>query len=154
MENETPTIFEWMGGRPVLRRLLKKFYAKVEVDEMLAPLFKHMPPDHHEHVAMWFEEVLGGEPLYTEERGGFKNMIKMHRGRAIKPEQRDRWVELMMETVEEVDLPQDPEFRAAFVGYIEFGSRRALSNSQPGAPMPTRETILKWGWGVAPPGTP
>lgn len=154
MSKEIPTLFEWMGGREAVRRLLKVFYEKVEQDELLAPLFKRMPEDHHVHVAMWFEEVFGGATIYTEERGGFQNMIKMHRGRSIQAMQRERWVALMMKSADEVDLPSDPEFRAAFAGYIEWGSRRALANSQPNAKPSKRTTVPRWGWGSAPPGTP
>lgn len=150
---ETPTLFEWMGGREVLLKLMQTFYAKVENDEFLAPMFAHMSADHPEHVAIWLEEVLGGEARYTAERGGFKGMVSKHRGRSIQPEQRQRWVSLMMESADEVNLPSDPEFRSAFAGYIEFGSRRAQANSQPKAARPKRETIKKWGWGEAPPGT-
>lgn len=150
---DQPTLFEWMGGREVLNSLLKRFYEKVKEDDLISPLFEHMADDHHTHVAMWFEEVLGGEPIYTEERGGFKTMLSRHKGRAIRPEQRDRWVALMLETADEVNLPSDPEFRSAFVAYIEWGSRRALANSQPDAPPSKRDTVPRWGWGEAPPGT-
>lgn len=152
--NEVPTLFEWMGGREVLSLLMKTFYAKVEKDELLAPLFGRMIADHPEHVAMWMEEVLGGAPRYTDERGGFKTMIRKHRGRNIQPEQRDRWMKLMLETADEINLPRDPEFRSAFVGYLEWGSRRAERNSKPDAEPSKRETVPKWGWGEAKPGTP
>lgn len=151
---DLPTLFEWMGGREVLRNLMETFHPKVLKDPLLAEMFREVPHFHPEHLAMWFEEVLGGEPLYTKERGGFKTMIGMHRGRAIQPEQRKRWVELLMETADEVGLPSDPEFRSAFIAYVEFGSRRAQNNSQPDAPPSRRETVLLWGWGESKPGTP
>jgi len=50
-----------------------------------------------------------------------------------------------------VGLPDDPEFRAAFVGYIEWGTRLALANSQPDASPPREAPVPHWGWGVAPP---
>ncbi|MDP4536983.1 group II truncated hemoglobin [Alkalimonas collagenimarina] len=148
-----PTLFEWMGGREAVATLLEKFYEKVKQDDLLKPLFQHMADDHHAHVAMWFEEVLGGTTIYTEDRGGFKTMLRRHRGRKIQPEQRERWVALMLQTADEIELPTDPEFRSAFVAYIEWGSRRALANSQPDAPPSKRETVPRWGWGEAPPGT-
>ncbi|AOM41238.1 group II truncated hemoglobin [Xenorhabdus hominickii] len=154
MTNKTPTLFEWMGGREALMKLMTVFYDKVEKDELLAPLFKNMKSDHPAHVAMWLEEVLGGEERYTNERGGFKVMLSRHRGRSIQPEQRKRWVELLMLAADEIGLPSDPEFRAAFSGYIEWGSRRAEANSQPDATPSRRETVPKWDWGAAPPGTP
>lgn len=52
------------------------------------------------------------------------------------------------------DLPADPEFRAAFVGYVEWGSRLAMANSQPGATVVARAPTPRWGWGVAPPYQP
>ena len=35
---------------------------------------------------------------------------------------------------DDAGLPDDPEFRAALVGYLEWGTRLAMHNSQPGAP--------------------
>ncbi|MET1256272.1 group II truncated hemoglobin [Aliikangiella maris] len=152
-EKSFPTLFEWLGGRDVLRNLMKTFYAKVVVDDLLEPLFTKMKDDHPDHVAMWFEEVLGGAKIYTEVRGGFKSMIARHRGRRIRADQRERWVKLMIDAADEIGMPSDPEFRSAFVGYLEWGSRRAFRNSQPDAPPSKRTTMPKWGWGEAPPGT-
>ena len=35
----------------------------------------------------------------------------------------------------DADLPSDPEFRAAPVGYLEWGTPLAMQNSQPGADL-------------------
>jgi truncated hemoglobin YjbI len=51
----------------------------------------------------------------------------------ITEQQRRRWVELLQHTADEVDLPDDPEFRSAFVGYLEWGTPRAVIFSRPGA---------------------
>jgi hemoglobin len=81
-------------------------------------------------------------------------MMRRHLGLAITEQQRRRWVNLIMDAADEVDLPADPEFRAAFAGYVEWGTRIALANSQPGATPPQRAPVPRWGWGVAPPYTP
>ena len=47
-----------------------------------------------------------------------------------------------------------PEFRSAFVAYIEWGTRLALGNSQPGAEPPAEAPVPRWGWGEAPPYNP
>ena len=48
-------------------------------------------------------------------------------------------------------LPDDPEFRSAFVAYLEWGSRLAVINSQPGVPDsdpdPT-DPMPVWNWGA------
>ncbi|NDL55834.1 group II truncated hemoglobin [Phytoactinopolyspora mesophila] len=152
MEEKTPTLYEWAGGAEALDRLMTEFYRTVRADDLLAPLFARMSDDHPHHVALWFGEVFGGPPAYSEQRGGFKAMRARHVNRAIKPEQRARWVQLMMQAADTVGLPDDAEFRSAFAAYVEWGSRRAMSNSQPGATLSRRTTMPYWGWGEAPPG--
>jgi excisionase family DNA binding protein len=51
-------------------------------------------------------------------------------------------------------MPGDPEFRAALVGYLEWGTRLAMHNSQPGADVVHQAPVPRWGWGVAPPYQP
>jgi len=53
-----------------------------------------------------------------------------------------------------VGLPSDPEFRSAFVAYLEWGTRLALANSQPGTEPPQSAPVPRWGWGEAPPYNP
>ena len=38
-DEETPTLFEWAGGRPALERLINAFYDRVDEDELLSPCF-------------------------------------------------------------------------------------------------------------------
>lgn len=146
-----PTLFEWAGGTEALTRLTEAFYRRVVEDEPLRPLFAHMDPAHPRYVALWLGEVFGGPAAYTAERGGYPHMLRQHLGKAITEAQRRRWVNLLMDAADEVALPSDPEFRAAFAGYIEWGTRLAVQNSQPGAHPPQEAPVPKWGWGVAPP---
>ncbi|PZG01626.1 group II truncated hemoglobin [Micromonospora deserti] len=146
-----PTLYEWAGGTDSFVKLCDAFYRLVVADELLSPLFADMDREHAGHVATWLAEVFGGPARYTAERGGYPYMLNKHLGKAITEPQRRRWVNLMMDAADEVGLPDDPEFRAAFASYIEWGTRLALQNSQRGA-HPVREApVPRWGWGVAPP---
>jgi hemoglobin len=58
---------------------------------------------------------------------------------------------LMCDAADEASLPDDPEFRSAFVAYFEWGTRLAERNSQPGAHPPQHAPVPRWGWGEAPP---
>ncbi|MFI6482549.1 group II truncated hemoglobin [Nonomuraea sp. NPDC050663] len=149
-----PTLFEWAGGEEAFSRLTEVFYGHVRKDDVVGPLFAHMDPGHPKYVAMWLSEVFGGPDRYTSERGGYPHMLAQHLGKGITEAQRRRWVSLLMDAADEVGLPDDPEFRAAFASYIEWGTRLALANSQPGATPPTRAPVPRWGWGVAPPYQP
>ena len=149
---DTPTLLEWAGGEPALRRMLDAFYDRVEEDDLLAPLFPGgVPEEHRAHVTVWWCEVFGGPPGYTERLGGYERMLAHHRGLGITGEQRLRFVTLMSRAADDADLPADPEFRAALMGYVEWGTRLALANSQPGAEPVETAPVPHWGWGVAPP---
>ena len=81
-------------------------------------------------------------------------MLEHHRGLGITAEQRFRFASLMSLAADDAGLPDDPEFRAALVGYLEWGSRLATQNSQPGAEVVQQAPVPHWGWGVAPPYQP
>lgn len=142
-----PSLYEWVGGIDTLKRLTAAFYGKVAKDELLAPVFAHMDADHPAHVAAFIGEVFGGPKLYSESHGGHPEMIRHHLGRHLTEEQRRRWLTLLLDTWAELGLPDDPEFASALVGYLEWGTRLAVLNSQPGAKAPTQSPMPKWGWG-------
>ncbi|MEV6521015.1 antibiotic biosynthesis monooxygenase [Longispora sp. NPDC051575] len=149
-----PSLYDWAGGAEAFDRLTSVFYAKVLADDVVGPLFAGMDPGHPAHVALWLAEVFGGPKRYSAERGGYHHMVGQHLGKGIAEPQRRRWVNLLLDAADEVGLPADPEFRAAFVSYLEWGTRLALANSQPGARPPLHAPMPHWGWGVAPPYRP
>ena len=146
-----PTLYEWAGGTEALERLTEVFYRRVPDDPVLAPVFAQMSSEHPRHVAAWLGEVFGGPARYTDEHGGYPAMLAHHRGRALTEEQRLRWVQMICAAADEAELPSDPEFRSAFVAYVEWGTRIALANSQPSASPPPEAPVPRWGWGEAPP---
>ena len=153
-DRAVPTLYEWAGGMAALRRLTDVFYRRVREDELLAAVFARMSPHHQQHVAEWLAEVFGGPATYTEEHGGYPAMLRHHVGLAITPERRARWAALIADSADEAGLPDDPEFRSAFVAYVEWGTRIALTNSRPGAAPPASAPVPRWGWGEAPPYVP
>jgi hemoglobin len=153
MTDDTPTLYDWAGGTEAFERLTETFYGKVREDDVLEPLFRHMDPSHPKHVAAWLAEVFGGPKRYTEERGGYPHMLSKHRNLGLTERQRRRWVNLICDAADEAGMPSDPEFRSAFVAYIEWGTRLAVANSQPDATPPPKAPVPRWGWGEAPPYT-
>ena len=143
-----PSLYEWAGGKRALEKLTAIFYGKVFDDPLLRPVFAQMGPDHPRHVAAFIGEVFGGPDDFSRQHGGHAGMITKHLGKHLTEEQRRRWMELLLLSADEVGLPSDPEFRSAFVAYIEWGSRLAVINSQPGvAAPPASSPMPKWGWG-------
>jgi hemoglobin len=81
-------------------------------------------------------------------------MVMKHHDLAITPQQRLRFATLMSLAADDAGLPADPEFRSAFMAYVEWGTRIAMHNSQPGADVPQEAPVPHWGWGEAPPYQP
>ena len=143
-----PTLYEWVGGMENFENWTSLFYQRVRQDSILEPVFRNMAPEHAQHVAHFIAEVFRGPARYSNEEGSHYQMIRKHLGRHLTETQRRRWIELILDTADSVGMPDDPEFRSALVGYLEWGCRLAVINSNADsvseeldAPMPT------WGWG-------
>jgi len=144
-----PTLYEWAGGKENLEKLTKIFYDKVFKDDLLYPVFKNMSGDHSKHVAHFIAEVFGGPKFYSEDdKGSHHKMVAYHVGKMLDETKRKRWIELLLQSCDEIKLPDDPEFRSALVGYLEWGSRIAVVNSNTTENlMNENEPMPKWGWG-------
>jgi hemoglobin len=146
---DTPTLYEWAGGNDALENLTDIFYKKVLADELLYPVFKDMSAEHTKHVAHFIGEVFGGEQRYTQDdNGSHARMVGHHLGKMLTEDMRKRWMQLLLESADEIGLANDPEFRSALVGYLEWGSRIAVLNSTTtDNPVKENEPMPKWGWG-------
>jgi hemoglobin len=151
-ESPTPTLYEWAGGDAAFERLINCFYDRVEQDQLISALFPGgVSRQHRDHVVAWWREVFGGPPRYRQELGGYAAMVRKHVDLGISVEQRRRFVELMSIAADDAGLPDDPEFRSALLAYLEWGTRLAFENSQPGAAVVPEAPVPRWGWGEAPP---
>lgn len=155
MTDDPPTLYAWAGQRPAFEHWLNQFYDLVEDDDLLSPVFAgRVSEQHRRDVVTWWCEVMGGPADYTETLGGYEHMLSKHRGLAITAEQRLRFVTLLSRAADLAELPDDPEFRAAIMGYAEWGTRLAAHNSGDATDIVEQAPVPRWGWGVAPPYTP
>jgi CDGSH-type Zn-finger protein/truncated hemoglobin YjbI len=146
----TPTLFEWVGGLPVIRRMVELFFERyVAEDPMLAPMFANAPPDHPERVTAWLGEVLGGPADYRAKFGDCAHFFERHANLELSEDQATRWVDLLFRSAREMGCDADPEFWSAFTSYIEWEARRVVDASQPDAPKRTEVDSPGWDWGPA-----
>jgi hemoglobin len=144
-----PTLFEWAGGMEAFEKLFDQFYNKVLADDLLEPVFKHMSDLHRLHVAHFVAEVLGGPKTYSEQEGNHFKMISKHLQKYLTEAHRKRWMELLLLTADELLLPDDPEFRSAFLAYLEWATRIAVINSKTDeVTEPEDSPMPQWDWGV------
>lgn len=87
------------------RRLTAAFYRRVKVDDLIGPMY----PDQdwagaEERLADFLCFRLLGEPKYIEERGHPRLRMR-HAPFSIGTAERDRWLQLMEEAMEETAVP-------------------------------------------------
>jgi hemoglobin len=143
-----PSLFEHAGGEDALHRLEDAFYSSVLADPLLQPLFGDGQPHHVDHLTAFTAESFGGPDRFTRELGGFEHLISVHRGLRITEQQRQRFVALYEAAMDEVGMPDDPEFREAVRSHVEFGSQVAMQNSHAESDddlHPLRE-VPRWTW--------
>ena len=142
-----PSLYEHAGGEEAIHRLEEVFYRKVLADPVLKPLFGEGQPHHVDHLTAFTAESFGGPDRFSRELG-FGHMIAVHRHLKITEEQRQRFVELYMEALDEAGMPDDGPFREAVRSHVEFGSRVAMQNSHAESDdelHPLRE-VPRWSW--------
>jgi hemoglobin len=142
------TLYEHAGGWDPLYHFTDIFYHKCLADPVLQPLFGHEQPGHVEKFTAFTAETFGGPDRFTKEMGGFTHLIDVHRNFHITEEQRQRFVDLYMQSADEAGLPNDEHFRAALRSHVEFGSNVAKQNSNAsndGELHPLRQ-VPKWTW--------
>ena len=142
-----PSLYEHAGGEEAIHRLEDVFYGKILTDPVLKPLFGEGRPTHVDRLTAFTAESFGGPDRFSRELG-FGHLISVHKHLKITEEQRQRFVELYMEALEEASLPDDEPFREAFRSHVEFGSRVAMQNSHAESDdelHPLRE-VPRWSW--------
>jgi hemoglobin len=140
-----PSIFEAAGGSPTFDALTRRFYDKVKADPVLANVFASFTTEHARNVAIWLAEVFGGPPRYSTEHGAHRTVLQKHGGLALTDGQKQRWVQLMLETARET-LPPDEALQQRFADYIEWGARIAVEASQPGFKIEHVGPVPSWDW--------
>lgn len=140
-------LFEHAGGQEALHRLEDLFYTKVLADPVLKTLFTKRVPAHVDHLTWFTAESFGGPDRFTHDLG-FQYIIDVHRHLKITDEQRERFVNLYMDTVDEAGLPSDQPFREAVRSHLEFGSRVAQQNSwaETDAGLHPIREVPRWSW--------
>jgi hemoglobin len=143
----TETLYEHAGGDDGLHRLEELFYEKALADPVLKQLVTHRVPTHVDHLTWFTAESFGGPPRFTDGLG-FDYIIEVHRHLQITDEQRERFVQVYLEALDDAGMPDDEPFRRAVREHVEFGAHVAQQNSRARTDAelhPIRE-VPHWDW--------
>lgn len=122
------TIYELAGGDAPFRRLVDAFYARVEQDPVLRPMFPADLAPGKEHQFLFITQYFGGPSRYNELRG-HPRLRARHLPFPIGQAARDAWVGHMLAAVDEAGFAGAA--RQALVDYFERAAT-FLVNEQPG----------------------
>jgi hemoglobin len=141
------TLYVHAGGDEALHRAEEVFYDKVLADPLLNRLFAQRVPAHVDHLTRFTAESFGGPQRFTRELG-FAYLIDVHRHLQITDKERERFVALYLEALDEAELPDDEPFRQAVREHLEFGARVAQQNSwaQTDSDLHPIREVPRWTW--------
>jgi hemoglobin len=143
----TESLYDHAGGDEALHRLEELFYDKALADPLLRRLFSERVPTHVDHLTWFTAESFGGPDRFTTSLG-FDYIIDVHRHLQISDAERERFVALYLEALDEAGLPNDEPFRQAVREHVEFGATVAQQNSraQTDADLHPIREVPRWQW--------
>ena len=118
-------VFLAVGGRPFFDALVERFYAAVEHDEVLRPLYPEDLADSIRNTAGFLAQFWGGgTEQYSDERG-HPRLRARHMPFRIGQRERDHWLAHMLASVEASDAAG--HIKARMVEYFEMASTHMIN---------------------------
>jgi hemoglobin len=99
------TVYEMVGGDETFRRLVDRFYERIETDPLLRPVFPEDLGPGKEYQFLFLTQYWGGPARYETERGHPR--LRMRHGPfTIGPNERDAWLGHMLAAIDEIGIPE------------------------------------------------
>lgn len=98
-------VYDAIGGEATMRALVDHFYAHVETDPILRPLFPEDMEPGKRHQLLFLTQYFGGPMTYNDERGHPRLRMR-HMPFAIGPAERDAWLGHMLNAVDAVGIAE------------------------------------------------
>lgn len=103
-----PTFYEVIGGEPVLRLLVSRFYEIMDSEPRAAGIRAMHQPDlaeANEKLFLFLSGWMGGPPLYVE-KYGHPMLRARHLPFPIGESERDQWVYCMVRAMHDVGIEE------------------------------------------------
>lgn len=100
------TPYQQIGGSPTVTRIVEAFYARVQTDDILRPLYPENLEPGKQKLAWFFEQWLGGPTSYSD-RYGHPRLRRRHFPFVIDERAAGRWLRLMREAWHEAGVPHE-----------------------------------------------
>jgi hemoglobin len=119
------TVYEAVGGSETFKTLVERFYAAVESDPLLRPLY----PEENlssatERLTLFLIQYWGGPDTYSARRGHPRLRLR-HQPFAIGQAERDAWFKHMTAAVNSLDLT--PDVQKELLDYFDATSTAMIN---------------------------
>ncbi len=103
-----PSVYERAGGLDAFHELVERFYAGVEGDEVLRPVYPDDLGPGKIALAEFLAQYWGGPPIYSQKKGHPRLRMR-HAGFHVTPEGAQRWVAHMVTAIRSMEFPAEVE---------------------------------------------
>lgn len=101
------TLYDDLGGHETFEALTRGFYAGVADDPALRALYPEAELEPARvRLQLFLEQYFGGPTTYQELRGHPRLRLR-HAPYAVTPQQRDRWLQHMLGSLDALQLPAE-----------------------------------------------
>jgi hemoglobin len=81
-------------------------------------------------------------------------MLEIHARQGAGDDFGPRFVACFMQAADDVDLPDDPDFRAQLRAYMEWATKEVIEYAPREAQVPPGLPVPRWGWNGREPAIP
>ncbi|OLS20928.1 MAG: Group 2 truncated hemoglobin GlbO [Candidatus Heimdallarchaeota archaeon LC_3] len=134
-------IFSKVGGSEFFRSLVDIFYNKIENDLILRPIFPESLEAGRKWQYLFLQQFFGGPREYEQIRG-HPRLRKRHLPFPIGIKERNQWVTLILESIEELGITKDHELRFTFEEYFERTATKLMNKDDPNELVPFLKDTL------------
>jgi hemoglobin len=117
------SLFDQVGGGAFFVQLVDTFYAVVETDETLRPMYPEDLTDARRHLALFLMQYWGGPRTYQDERGHPRLRMR-HAPFRVTKTARDAWLAAMGTALEQMREHLSDEQFAELSSYFDMAANQ------------------------------
>ena len=122
------SVYEAAGGREAMLRLAEAWHRRVLADEVVGHAFQHgYHPQHHERLAAYWGEALGGPSDYSSRFGDESFVVRLHSGNGEHDEMNRRAIDCFDGALADTGFGADDSVRQVLYDYFAWATTASVN---------------------------